>query len=68
MNDRQREALLEAVAELGRRYPDWRLGQLIANVAGWTDQDIWDAEDDQLLKAVGSHLKETSAQQRRATA
>ena len=56
MNDPCAE-LLTAIAELHRRYPDWRLGQLIANVAGWADQEIWDVEDEQLLAAARSHLQ-----------
>ena len=58
MNSERRADLLEAVAELSRRYPDWRLGQLIANVAGWADQDVWDAEDEQLLAAAQLHLQQ----------
>jgi hypothetical protein len=50
--------LLEAITALHRRYPDWRLGQLIANVAGWADQDIWDVEDQQLLAAARLHLQQ----------
>ena len=57
MNE-QRSELLEAIAELRRRYPAWRLGQLIANVAGWADQEIWDVEDEQLLAAVQLHLRQ----------
>jgi len=49
--------LLAAIAELSRRYPDWRFGQLIANVAGWADQEIWDVEDGQLLAAAQAHLQ-----------
>ena len=56
MNNQQRAELLAAVTELCERYPHWRLGQLIANVAGWTDQEIWDVEDSQLLAAARSHL------------
>jgi hypothetical protein len=54
--------LLAAIAELQQRYPAWRLGQLIANVAGWADQDIWDVEDEQLLAAVRSHMQQYSAE------
>ncbi len=50
--------LLHAIAELHQRYPEWRLGQLIANVAGWADQEIWDVEDEQLLAAAQSHLRQ----------
>jgi hypothetical protein len=49
--------LLEVLAELRRRYPAWRFGQLIANVAGWADEEVWDVEDDALLKAARSHLE-----------
>ena len=58
MNSERRADLLEEIAELGRRYPHWRLGQLVANIAGWADQDIWDVEDEQLLAAVQLHLQQ----------
>ena len=63
MNSEQRTDLLEAIAELGRRYPDWRLGQLVANVAGWADQEIWDVEDEPLLAAAQSHLQQLTPAQ-----
>jgi hypothetical protein len=63
-----RAELLAAIIELGRRYPDWRLGQLIANVAGWADRDVWDAEDADLLRAARLHLDEAARRDRRATA
>jgi hypothetical protein len=49
--------LLEVLAELRRRYPAWRFGQLVANVAGWADQELWDVEDDILAEAARSHLE-----------
>jgi hypothetical protein len=58
MNSNQRDDLLATVAELCRQYPNWRLGQLIANVAGWVDQEVWDVEDEQLLAAAQSHLQQ----------
>jgi hypothetical protein len=61
MNDERRVDLLEALAELCRRYPHWRLGQLVANVAGWADQEIWDVEDEQLLAAARSHLQQLAS-------
>ena len=60
MNEQSPE-LLETIAELHRRYPDWRLGQLIANVADWADQGIWDVEDEQMLAAAQSHLHHRQA-------
>ena len=56
MNERDCTTLLNSIAELRRRYPEWRLGQLIANVAGWADQNVWDIEDEQLLAASEEHL------------
>jgi hypothetical protein len=49
--------LLDAIAELHSQYPDWRFGQLISNIAGWADQDIWDVEDEQLLEVAQKHLQ-----------
>lgn len=57
MTSTERTELLTALAEMSRRYPDWRFGQLVANITGWTDQDIWDVEDQQLLEACRTHLE-----------
>jgi hypothetical protein len=57
MNERESKDLLEALAELRQRYPDWRLGQLVANVAGWADQNAWDIEDEQFLATAREHLR-----------
>jgi hypothetical protein len=58
MNKQPRAEVLAAIAALCQRYPHWRLGQLIANVAGWADQEIWDVEDEQLLEAARLHLQQ----------
>jgi len=52
-----REELLQVLAELGTLFPDWRFGQLVANVAsatprGMEAETIWDSEDDELLAAA----------------
>jgi hypothetical protein len=60
MNTRPRAELLAAIGALCQRYPDWRFGQLVANVAGWADQEIWDVEDDRLLDAARLHLEQLS--------
>lgn len=52
-----RDELLKCLAELCQRYPHWRFGQLVANIAGWADHEIWDVEDEQLLEAARSHMK-----------
>jgi hypothetical protein len=57
MTAKDHAALLDVLAELSRRYPEWRFGQLISNVAGWADVDVWDVEDDQLMAAARAHLE-----------
>ena len=51
-----REELLQALGELGELFPDWRFGQLVANVAtaarGPDVESIWESEDDELLAAA----------------
>jgi hypothetical protein len=68
MTNQCRVELLQAVAELGRRYPDWRLGQLLANIAGWADVDVWDVEDEPLLQAIRLHLEQVDQRETKATA
>ncbi len=57
MSEADPAELFAALAELARRYPHWRVGQLVANVAGWADAEVWDAEDYQLLAAARRHLE-----------
>lgn len=58
MISQERADLLKAIDELGARYPNWRLGQLVANIAGWADQELWDIDDEALLHAVRLHLEQ----------
>jgi hypothetical protein len=60
MIDPERNELFVLLAELARRYPEWRLGQLVANAAGWADVELWDVEDRQLISAVRAHLSTTN--------
>ncbi|HYV36922.1 MAG TPA: hypothetical protein VE988_14545 [Gemmataceae bacterium] len=60
MNAKHQADLLAVLADLCQRYPEWRLGQLVANVAGWADREIWDVEDEQLLEAARLHLGQLS--------
>jgi hypothetical protein len=57
MNEKSRAVLLAAFGELERRYPHWRFGQLVSNVAGWADVDLWDIDDELLLAAATAHLE-----------
>ena len=51
-----RAELLEALGELGRAHPNWRLGQALSNLAmaaGRLDAGgVWDLEDDEALAAA----------------
>lgn len=64
MTNSERDGLLEALAQLSHRYPNWRFGQLVANVAGWADVELWDIEDGQLLSAARLHLEEIAKSNR----
>jgi hypothetical protein len=50
------EELIGAISELRALFPEWRMGQLIANLAtaaGNADPSaVWDVEDEQLLAAA----------------
>jgi len=52
--------LTTALAALHERYPHWRFGQLVANVAAWAGDEqpaeIWDVTDEQLLQAALAQL------------
>ena len=54
-----RQELLEVLRELSELFPDWRFGQLVANVAtaarGPQVESIWDSEDEELLAAARRH-------------
>lgn len=55
-----RKEVLQAMGELWERYPDWRIGQMVANVATWAlgphVESVWDVEDALFLKTIQDHL------------
>jgi hypothetical protein len=62
-----RKQLLDRIAEMTDRYPEWRFGQLVANLAAWAcqptelhDTGVWDVEDEELLTAVERHLAQAT--------
>jgi hypothetical protein len=71
MNPEVRRELLRVLDDLGEYTPDVRFGQLLANLSymakGFTAEAIWDVEDDELLSAARSHLKELSERHLPAT-
>src|SRR5439155_24795738 len=52
-----RKEILRILEELSDQHPHWRFGQLVANMAGIADVNIWDLEDDQLLAVARNHLE-----------
>jgi hypothetical protein len=61
MTPESRLELIEILRELLERKPDYRVGQLICNLAylarGWTDEAVWDVEDEELLESAKSFLQ-----------
>ena len=59
-----RQQILQGLQELSELTPDIRFGQLVANLSylaiGPTAEAIWDMEDEQLLKAIQTHIAELS--------
>ena len=60
MTHPQRNALMRALTELGEEHPEWRFGQLVANVSGWADAEVWDVEDADLIAAARARLARTA--------
>ncbi|MBL8795609.1 MAG: hypothetical protein JNM56_17015 [Planctomycetia bacterium] len=58
MNPVIRDQLLAALEAVGDRYPQWRFGQQVSNIAGWTGEPEWtDVSDDLLLTTAREHLE-----------
>jgi hypothetical protein len=63
--------ILRLLSEMSQRYPEWRFGQLVANVAMWAkqptapgDTGIWDMEDEEMLAALERHLTRRDSEER----
>jgi hypothetical protein len=60
----ERSEVLHALEELSAACPEYRLGQMIANLAmlarGDEEGAIWDMEDAELLAAARKHLTDWS--------
>jgi hypothetical protein len=53
------EIVLNAIERLWRKHADFRLGQLVCNVASWADplhDSVWDLPDEVILAQVERHL------------
>lgn len=65
MNQAVHDRLTLALSEISKLYPQWRYGQLIANVATWArgpaPEAVWDVTDEELLKAAEAHLEKNTS-------
>jgi hypothetical protein len=59
-----RKDVLQILGELSEACPDYRFGQMIANLAmlarGDAEGAVWDMEDEELLAAARKHLEDWS--------
>ena len=57
----ERQDLLRLIEEMSEGYPEFRLGQLIANLAFWArgDQEgaVWNIEDEELMVAAREQIR-----------
>jgi hypothetical protein len=69
MNVSTTDELIGALSELRGLFPDWRMGQLVANLvtaAGGMDAAaIWEVEDEQLLTAARRLIERNRGRQER---
>jgi len=60
-----RREILHELERLSETAPDFRFGQMIANLAflaaGPWNETLWDLEDDQLLAAIRQQLSDLAA-------
>lgn len=65
MIDTERSEVLRALGELSETCPEYRLGQMIANLAmlarGDAEGAIWEIEDAELLAAARKYLADWNA-------
>lgn len=59
MNEAKLRELCDILIEIRRRFPDWRFGQLVCNIASGAGgtMRVWDAEDEALLAAAERFLE-----------
>ena len=63
-DEKTRHDLLEALAQLGCLRPEWRMGQMLANLAmtaGRLDSGgVWDLEDEEALDAANTLIAQSA--------
>ena len=55
------QEVFEALRAMRAQYPDWRMGQLVCNLATWArgaqPSAVWDVEDRELINTAREHLR-----------
>jgi hypothetical protein len=68
--EQTRQELLDALGQLSRLKPDWRLGQTFANLAMTAGRmeagAVWDLEDDEALTAAKTLIEQEAELEPRA--
>ena len=60
MSSDTRSDLLAVLEKLMREHPDWRIGQLVANIAflaRQTNSATWDVENEEFVQTARQHLQ-----------
>ena len=69
MSDDTRHAVLDVLDQLMQEHPDWRVGQLVANIAflaRQTNSATWDVENEEFVQTSRQHLQRI-AERKKAT-
>ena len=60
MSDDTRRDILDVLDNLMQEHPDWRVGQLVANIAflaRQTNSATWDVENEEFVQTARQHLQ-----------
>ena len=60
MSDETRRALVSILDQLMQAHPEWRIGQLVANIAflaHQTNTATWDVENEEFIQTARQHLQ-----------
>ena len=64
MNQPARDRFIKVLGTLSDLHPEWRFGQLVANVSAWargaTAEAVW--EDAEFLRAAEEHIRAHGSQ------
>ena len=66
----QQARFTELLAKFSALHPDWRIGQIVANIAWWargpSNEAVWEVSDEEFLAAAEPHLAHQQPQTKTA--